>query len=184
MTRLIKYFPLVLVLIVVTNASAQSKKAIYHPCFLLDSVDKHLDFIRQNASRIFTDTVDCKQTLLDSIAQRYTGTKNSKYLEALSAIRQNPNAKVEDLYTDIVKRFIEKDFEGFLDQLYLAKGRLLPLQNELIGAMNMIVDGRPLKQKYMGNLDALIEKAKEEKDKFKEYYLEKLKVKIEEEKYR
>jgi hypothetical protein len=184
MKRMIKYLPLTLMLIAILSSSAQARKAIYHPCFLMDSVDVHLDFIKQNAARVFADTLDCKETLLDSIAQRYTDTKSTKYLEALSAIRQNPNAKVEDLYTDIVKRFIENDFAGFLDRLYLAKGKFLPLQNELIAAMNMIVDGRPLKQKYLARLNAAIEKAKGEKDKYKEYYLEKLKIKIDEEKYR
>ena len=170
-------------LFVCISIQAQTKKVIYHPCFLMDSVDKHLDFIVKNAGRVFTDSFDCRQTLLDSIAIRYVDTKDTKYLYVLSNIRTIANLKVENLYTDIVKRFVENDFAGFIEQLYVSKGRLLPLQNELIAAMNMIINGRPLKQKYMGLLNVEIEKAKDSKDKYKQAYLEKLKLKIEEEKF-
>ena len=180
---MIKNLPVVLLLTLCVNTQAQTRKVIYHPCFLMDSVDKHLDFIVKNAARVFVDSFDCRQTLLDSIAIRYVETRDTKYLYALSNIRTIANLKVENLYTDIVKRFIENDFAGFIDQLYVAKGKLLPLQNELIAAMNMIINGRPLKQKYMGLLNVEIEKAKDSKDKYKQYYLEKLKLKIEEEKF-
>lgn len=162
---------------------AQTGKVTYHPCFLMDSVDKRLDFIRLNAARIFTDTVDCKQTLLDSIGSHYVATKDKKYLDALSSIRQNQLAKVENNYTDLIKRFVEDDFDGFIDQLYLAKGRYYVLEKELIAAMNMIVDGRPYKNKYLALLGISINLAKSKKDTAKQLFLEKLKTKIEEEKY-
>lgn len=184
MIRAVRFFTLIVLLVAAVNLSAQKKRVVYHPCFLMDSVDKHLDFIKVNAGRVFVDSFDCKQTLLDSIANRYVKTKNVKYLDALSVIRQNPNARVEDLYTDIIKRIIENDFGGFIQQLYLAKGRLAPLQNELIATLNMIVGTQPLKQKYYGQLNVEMIKAKEAKDKYKEYYLDKLKLKIDEEKYR
>lgn len=169
-------------LLVALNTYSQTKP-VYHSCFLMDSVEKRLEFIRLNASRIFTDSVDCKQTLLDSIAVHYVQSKDKKYLDALSSIRQNPNAKVENNYTDIIKRFIENDFSGFIKQIYLAKGKYYVLEKELIGTMNMIVDGRPYKQKYMGLLNVEISIAKDKKDTYYQSFLEKLKVKIEEEKY-
>ncbi len=169
-------------LLAALNSYCQTKP-VYHSCFLMDSVEKRLDFIRLNASRIFTDSVDCKQTLLDSIAVHYLQSKDKKYLDALSSIRQNPNAKVENNYTDIIKRFIENDFSGFIKQIYLAKGKYYVLEKELIGTMNMIVDGRPYKQKYMGLLNVEISIAKDKKDTYYQSFLEKLKVKIEEEKY-
>ncbi len=162
---------------------AQKVKPVYHPCFLMDSVDAKLSFIQLNASRVFTDTVECKQNVLDNIAALYLKTKDRKYLDALSAIRQNPNAKVEELYTDIIKRFAEKDFSGFINDLYLAKGKYAALEKELITTMNMIVGAKPLKQKYLGLMNVEIEKAKDKKDSYKAYFFEKLKTKIEEEKY-
>ncbi len=172
-----------MLLVICINTSAQTRKAVYRPCLLLDSVEKRLDYIRMNASRVFTDTADCKQTLLDTIARRYISTKENKYLDALAGIRQNPNAKVEELYTDIIKRFVEDDFTGFIGKIYQAGGKYLPLEKELIATLNMIVDSRPLKQKYMGLLNVEIGKAKDTKDKYRQYYLEKLKLRIEEEKY-
>lgn len=165
-------------------ASAQSKKVNYHPCFLLDSIDKRLPFISQYAGRIFIDSFDCKEALLDSIAVRFEQTKDTKYLNALASIRQNPYSKADELFTDVIKHLVENDFLGFVDKLYLAKGGLLPLQNELIATLNTIINGRPLKQKYMGLLNVEIERAKDSKDKYREQYLEKLKLKIDEEKYR
>ncbi|MDB5282141.1 MAG: hypothetical protein JWO06_1216 [Bacteroidota bacterium] len=183
MTRMIKNLPLAFLLMLAINTQSQNRKVVYHPCFLMDSVDKRLDFIVKNAPRIFVDSFDCRQTLMDSIAIRYVDTKDTKYLNALAAIRQNPLAKVENLYTDIIKRFVENDFAGFVEQLYAAKGKLLPLQNELISGMNMIIDGKLLKQKYMGLLNVEIAKAKDANDKLKFSYFEKLKLKIEEEKF-
>ena len=171
-------------MIVVSATQAQGRKVNYHPCFLLDSIEQRLAFIKQNASRIFTDSADCKETLLDSVAIGYIRTKDVKYLDALAAIRQNPAAKADGLFTDVITLIVKDDFIGFADQLYRSKGRLLPLQNELIGAMNMIVDGRPFKQRYMGQLNVEIERTKDSKDKYRQAYFEKLKQKIEEEKYR
>lgn len=174
---------LLLLLLSVTLVSAQAKKTVYHPCFLLDSVDKHLVFIQQNTYRIFQDTFDCRQSLLDSIAVKYLRSKDKKYLDALSNIRNYGGERVENLYTDIMKRMAEKDFTGFINDLYLAKGKYASLEKELIATMNMMIDGRPYKQKYMGILNVQITKATDAKDKYKLYYLEKLKTKIEEEKY-
>ncbi|MBK7148255.1 MAG: hypothetical protein IPH78_05385 [Bacteroidetes bacterium] len=162
---------------------SQTAKPVYHPCFLMDSIDKNLEFIKRNTQKIFIDTFDCRQTLLDSVAIHYTHSKNKKYLEALNYIRVYGDSKVEDLYTDIIKRFCESDFSGFLNELYLSKGLLQALEKELIATMNMIIDGRSLKQKYMGQLNVEIAKAKDKKDNTKVYYLEKLKVKIEEERF-
>lgn len=164
-------------------AAGQIKKAVYHPCFLMDSVDKNLDFIKLNASRVFTDSFDCKETMLDSISALYVRNKNTKYLDALQTIRINPNAKVEGLYIDVIKRFIEDDFGGFIHQLYVAKGKYSALEKELVATLNMIVGTGPLKQKYMGRMKVEIAKAKDAKDTGKSYYLEKLKKKIEEDKY-
>lgn len=170
-------------MLVTISISAQGK-IFYHSCALKDSVDKHMEFIRLNASRIFADTSDCKQALLDSIAAGFMKTKNAKYLNELSAIRQNPKAQVDEYFTDLMKHLVDNDFEELLNQLYLSKGRLVPLENELINALNMIVEGRPLKQKYMGRLNVEIAKAKDSSDKLRESYLEKFKLKIEEEKYK
>ena len=149
----------------------------------MDSVDAKLSFIQLNASRIFTDTVECKQNVLDNIAALYIRTKDKRYLNALSAIRQNPNAKVDELYTDIINHFAENDFAGFINEIYLAKGKYFALEKELITTMNMIVGTKPLKQKYLGLLNVEIGKAKDKKDSYKTYFLEKLKTKIEDEKY-
>jgi hypothetical protein len=167
-------------------AAAQNIKPEYHPCFLLDSVDAKLEFIRINAERVFTDTFDCKQMLMDSIGARYLATKNNRYLDVLTAIHQNPgaSAKVENLYIDVIKRFAEDDFPDFINRLYLAKGRYAPLEKELIATLNMIVNGRPYKLKFMGLLNVEIGKAKDAGDKYKLAYLQKLKLRIEEESYR
>ncbi len=162
---------------------SQSKKPIYHPCFLMDSVAKNITFIQYNIKRIFIDTLECRQTLLDNIAIEYNRSRDKNYLDALSLIRQYPGINVEGLYTDIIKRLIESDFSNFLNQLYTARGKYLPLQKELVAAMNMIVDGRPFKQKYMGLLNVEISKAKDKKDTGRLYYLEKLKTKIENDEY-
>lgn len=166
-----------------TVAIAQSKKTVYHPCALIDSLDKHLAFIPLNTSRIFVDSFDCRQTLLDSIASKYLRTHEQKYLEALSAIRVNGAERVEDLYTDIIARFAEKDFTGFVNDLYLAKGKYLPLEKELVATLNMMINGKPYKNKFMAVLQGQITKANEAKDKYKISYLEKLKQKIELDKY-
>lgn len=178
------YLTMLSLMIAVSATQAQSRKVNYHPCFLLDSVDQRLAFIKQNAARVFTDSADCKETLLDSITGKYVLTKDFKYLDALAVIRQNPAAKADGLFTDVITLIVKDDFIGFADQLYRSKGRLLPLQNELIGAMNIIVDGRPFKQKYMGLLNVEIERTKGDNDKYRLAYLEKLKLKINEEKYR
>lgn len=149
----------------------------------MDSVESKLSFIQFNASRIFTDTVECKDNVLDNIAAHYIKSKDKKYLDALAAIRQNPNAKVEELYTDIIKRLAENDFAGFVSELYLAKGKYFALEKELVTTMNMIVGTKPLKQKYLGLLNVEIEKSKDKKDSYKAYYLEKLKLKIEDDKH-
>ncbi len=180
---MIKYLSILVLLLFVMISTAQSRKVNYHPCFLTDSVDSKLTFIKQNAGRIFIDSFDCKETLLDSIAIRFVRTKELKYLDALTAIQQNPYAKADGLFTDVVRLLVEDDFSGFVNQLYQGRGRYLPLQNELIAAMNMIVNGRPLKQKYMGQLNVDIETAKDSNDKYRLSYLEKLKQKIEGEQY-
>jgi len=164
-------------------SSAQKAKPVYHPCFLMDSVEAKLSFIQLNASRIFTDTVECKQNLLDNMASLYIKSKDKKYLGALSAIRNNPSAKVEELYTDLITRLAKNDFAEFINELYLARGKYAPLEKELVITMNMIVGTQPLKQKYLGQLNVEIEKAKDKKDSYKLSYLQKLKTKIEEEKY-
>ena len=166
------------------NTEAQTRRINYHPCFLLDSVEQRLAFIKVNAGRIFVDTFDCKESLLDSIANGFIRSGETKYLDVLSVIGQNPNAKVEGLYTDILKRFVENDFTGFVDKLYLARGRYMYLQNEMIATLNIIIDGRPFKRKYLGLLNVEISKAQDSKDKNRQLFLEKLKQKIEEEKYR
>ncbi|MBL0310514.1 MAG: hypothetical protein IPP77_12835 [Bacteroidetes bacterium] len=183
MKRLILYLLFAELLFPIGELAAQ-KKMLYHPCFLLDSVNTKIEFIRKNSVRIFDDTSDCKQELLDAIGERYLTTKDNKYLSALSAIRQNPSAKVEEFYIDLVQRFLQDDFPGFLQQLYASKGGYLPLEKEMVAAMNMIVGDRPLKQKYMGLLNVEISKAKDKKDLSKEAYLKKLRQRIEEEKVR
>ena len=165
------------------SSYSQIKKPVYHPCFLMDSVAKNFNLIQYNIRRIFVDTFDCRQALLDNIVVEYNRTKDCKYLDGLSLIRQYPGINVEGLYTDIIKRLIETDFCGFVNQLYLSKSKYLPLEKELISAMNMIVDGRPYKQKYMGLLNVEISKAKDKKDAPRDFYLERLKTKIEEDKY-
>lgn len=178
-----KYLLGALMLLAVASVSAQTAKPVYHPCFLLDSVDKRLDFIKTNAAKVFVDSFDCKETLLDSIGMLYMRTKNKKYLDVLTSILQNPNAKVEGLYIDVIRKFLQNDFGGFLNELYVARGKYQLLEKELIGTMNMIVDGKPFKQKYMGQLNLQISIAKDKKDTAKVAYLEKLKVRIEEDKY-
>jgi hypothetical protein len=150
----------------------------------MDSVEKRLDFIKYNASRIFTDTIECKQALLDSIAAKYIASNNNRYLDALATIRQNPNAKVADLYTDVIRLIIQNDFPEFINKLYAARGRYISLERELIGALNMIVNGRPLKLKYDGLLNEEIDKSTHAGDKLKEAYFKRLKTKIENENYR
>jgi hypothetical protein len=150
----------------------------------MDSVEKHLEFIKLNASRIFLDSFDCKQMLFDSIAAGYVQTRDKKYLDALSYLsNSSAAAKVENFYTDVLRTFVRSDFTDLLNQLYAGKGKYLGLEKELIIAMNMIVDGRPFKQKYMGLLNVEISKAKDKKDVAHLAYLEKLKTKIEEDKY-
>lgn len=165
-----------------TIGAVAQKKALYHPCHLMDSVDTRLDFIRFNAARIFDDTSDCRQELLNAIALKFTATKEERYLAVLSAIRQNTAAKVEEFYTDPIRSFLEDDFSGFLHRLYLSNGKYLPLEKELVAAMNMIVGDRPMKQKYMGLLNVEISKASDKKDIGKFTYLKKLQLRIEQEK--
>lgn len=165
------------------NAFSQAKKPDYHPCFLMDSVEAKLSFIQQNANRIFIDSFDCRQNLLDSIGSKYLQTKDRKYLTALEVVHQKAGEKVENLYTDILKRFCENDFTGFAGELFLTKGVYYNLEKELIAAMNMLVDGRPLKYKYMGMLNVQITKAQDKKDYSAISFWQKLKKKIEEEKY-
>jgi hypothetical protein len=166
------------------NSFGQSRKPVYYPCFLMDSADKHLDFIRLNAGRIFIDSFDCRQMLFDSIASLYSRTKNRKYLDALAYIRtSSAAAKVEDLYTDVIRRFVQTDFTDLLNQLYSGKGKYLSLEKELVATMNMIVDGRPYRQKYIGLLNVEISKAKDRKDAARLSYLDKLKHRIEDDNY-
>lgn len=163
---------------------AQSKRPVYYPCFLMDSTEKNLEFIKLNASRIFIDSFDCRQMLFDSIGALYSRTKDKKYFDALNYIRNSSAATmVENLYTDVIRKFVQTNFSDFLNQLYSGKGKYLALEKELIAAMNMIVDGRPFKQKYMGLLNVEISKAKDKKDTARLYYLEKLKTKIENDEY-
>ncbi len=166
-----------------TNVSAQQRGANYNPCFLAENVDKQLVFLQQYAWKIFTDTASCKGALLDTLAKRFITTKDSRYLQTLSVIRQNKYAHVDEFYTDIVSRLIQDDFPGLLQQLYLARGKMTALETEMIAALNMIVNGRTMKQKYMGLLNVEIGKAKDAKDVYKTSYLEKLKARIETEKY-
>ena len=149
----------------------------------MDSVAKNINFIQYNIRRILVDTFDCRQSLLDNIAIEYNQSKDKKYLDVLSLIRQYPGIHVDGLYTDVIRLLIEKDFSGFVNVLYIAKGKYRSLEKELIAAMNMIVDGRPYKQKYMGLLNVEISKAVDNKDITRSEYLKKLKTKIEEEKY-
>jgi hypothetical protein len=183
MKAVLKVVSFLLIGFISPQLSAQATKPNYLPCFLMDSVDARLDFIQRHASRIFVDSFDCRQTLIDSIGSRFLATKNNKYLDALSAIRQNPLAHTDNLYTDLVKRFVDNDFAGFIGRLYLGKGKYLPLEKELIGTLNMIVNGRPYKQKYMGLLNVEIGKARDAHDASRQSYLQKLKIRIEEEKY-
>ena len=161
---------------------SQKTKTNYSACFLADSVEIKLTFIQQNALRIFKDTSDCKQNVLDNIGALYVQTGDKKYLAALENIHQRAGEKVENLYTDIIKRFCEKDFIAFASDLFLAKGQYFNLEKELIETMNMIVGTQPLKQKYLGVLNAQIEKVREEKDNSAIVYWEKLKKRIENDK--
>lgn len=180
--KLKSLFVSILLILAACTMQAQTAKPVYHPCFLLDSVDKRIDFIKANASKVFVDSFDCKETLLDSISMLYIRSKDKKYLDALTTILANPKAAVEGLYTDVVKKFAQDDFGGFINELYIARGRYQLLEKELVTAMNMIVDGKPLKQKYAGQLNLQISIAKDKKDSGKLYYLEKLKTRIEEDK--
>lgn len=173
-----------LLLISVDEVFSQTIRPVYNPCVLADSIEKKLDFIRLNASRIFSDTADCKQQLFDSIAGQYLRTKDKKYLDALSYLRNSSASnKVEDLYTDVIRKLVQTDFSDFLLQLYTAKGKYLAIENELAITMNMIIDGRPLKQKYLGLLNVEISKAKDAKNLGYASYLERLKIKIEEDRH-
>jgi hypothetical protein len=168
----------------ISLAFSQGRRPVYNPCILKDSLDKHLEFIKLNASRIFIDTFECRQSLFDSMASRYLRSGDKKYLDVLSYIHSSSAAqKVEGLYTEVLRKLIQTDFLGFLNHLYTGKGKYLPLEKELIATMNMIVDGRPYKQKYMGLLNVEISKAQDKKDTPRSYYLEKLKTNIEEENY-
>ncbi|MCX6198127.1 MAG: hypothetical protein NTY88_02745 [Bacteroidetes bacterium] len=170
-------------LVLSATVFAQAKKPIYHPCFLMDSVEVKLPFIQQNAYRIFVDTFDCRQMLLDKIGILYLKTGDKKYLTALETIHQRAGEKVENLYTDIIKRFCEKDFTAFARELFVARGQYYNLERELIATMNMLVDGRSLKLKYMGALNVQIDKARDKKDYNAISFWEKLKKRIEDEKY-
>ena len=170
-------------LLFAANIFAQAKKPVYHPCFLMDSVEARLPFIQQYAYRIFADTFDCRQMLLDNIGSGYLKTGDKKYLTALEFIHQRAGDKVENFYTDIIKRFCEKDFTAFARELYLARGQYYNLERELIATMNMLVDGRSLKLKYIGALNVQIDKARDKKDYNAISFWEKLKKKIEDEKY-
>lgn len=182
----LKFIAVFTLLVISFLVEAQTRKPVYNPCFLLDSIDRRLEFIKLNAFRIFADSFDCRQTLMDSIGSRYLATKSTRYLDFLAALHQNPAAteKVANLYPDLLKRFSEDDFPGFVNQLYLARGRYAALEKELIAVMNMIVNDRPYKLKYLGLLNVEIGKAKDAGNKPKQAYLEKLKLRIEEEKYR
>jgi|GEM_PF-2962221 hypothetical protein len=180
----VKYFSILMLLLSVTVLYAQNGMVNYSPCFLKDSVDKKLPFIRQNAAMIFTETADCKDLLLDSIAMMFARTRDIRYISVLTIIHKNPLAKTNGLFTDAVMLLAEYDFTWFINQLYLGKGKYQLLQNELIAAMNMIIDGKPLKQKYTGRLNAEIERAKASHDENMEEFLEKLKMRIEGDQYR
>jgi hypothetical protein len=175
-----KYTVVFILLTALRLATAQSAKPVYNPCLLMDSVEKHLDFIRLNASRIFSDTADCKQNLFDSLAVGYLQSNNKKYLDVLAYLRNSTAAdKVENLYTDVIRILVQHHFSGFLQQLYMAKGKYASLEKELISTMNMIIDGRPYKQQYIGLLNIEISKAAEKKESAKTAYLQKLKSRIE-----
>lgn len=173
----------VLLLTISFGLFAQKAKPVYDPCLLADSARTKAEYIKLNAARIFTDTAECKGRLLDSIAIAYWDSSDIKMLEVLSSIRLNPNAKAEMYFTEIVTRFIQADFEKFAEDLYNSKGRCTGIEKELIGAMNMIYNEKPLKNKYLGRLNVLIEKAKDKKDKYRTDYFTKLKYKIENEQY-
>lgn len=150
----------------------------------MDSVEKHLEFIKLNANRVFVDSFDCRQMLFDSIAAQYLRSNDTKFIDALNYLRNSSaSSKVEGLYTDVIRKFIQSDFSGFLNRLYLGKGKYLALEKELIATMNMIVDGRPFRQKYMGLLNLEISKATDKKDTARTIYLEKLKTRIENDDY-
>lgn len=171
------------VFLMCVTVTVAAQTATYHPCFLMDSTDKHLTFIQQNVKKVFNDTMDCRQQLLTNVAKLYNETKNKKYLDALLNIRAVGGDLVSGLYPDAVLVIAQNSFGSFLSDLYMARGKYYSLEKELIVCMNMIVEGRPLRQKYMGLLNVEISKAKDKKDTYKTAYLEKLKTKIEEEKY-
>lgn len=164
-------------------ATAFAQTATYHPCFLMDSTDKHLSFVQQNVKKVFNDTMDCRQQLLTNVAKLYNETKNKKYLDALLNIRAVGGDLVSGLYPDAILIIVQNSFSPFLNDLYSSRGKYYNLEKELIVCMNMIVEGRQLRQKYMGLLNVEISKTKDKKDTYKTAYLEKLKTKIEEEKY-
>lgn len=148
----------------------------------MDSVEEKLPFVQQNALKIFNDTFDCRQALLDSIGSKYLQTRDKKYLGALETIHQRAGDKAENFYTDIIKRFCEKDFIAFANDLFLAKGLYFSLENELVTTMNMIVGSRPLKDKYGGLLKIQIEKVRDKKDNSAIVFWEKLKKRIDNDK--
>lgn len=160
-------------------AVAQKNKPIYQPCLLADSAGQRLAFIQTYAYRIFSDTAECKQTLLDSIGALYITTNDKKYLTALETIHQRAAKGVEGLYTDLIKRFCEKDFAGFCHALYAAEGKYRHLEDELVETMNMIVGSQQYKQKYLGQLNVQVLSAKEKNDSRSKTFWEKLKQRIE-----
>lgn len=163
---------------------AQTKsKVSYDACILKDSIDKNLIFIQQNVSRIFTDTAECKQVLFDSVCARYLATQHKKYLDAFVNLRTVGADKVKDYYTDVIKQISEANFSGFIHELYLGRGRYMTLEKELVSTMNMIVDGRLLKTRYLGLINVEISKANDVKDQAKVAFLLKLKSRIELDKY-
>lgn len=181
---MIKHAISALLLLLLFSLNTQAQKPVYHPCFIMDSVSVKLDFIRYNAARIFrNDTIECRKQLMNKIAEGYNTTQEPKYLETLSAIRMNQSAKTEDLYTDIIRKLCEHDFTNFVKALYQARGRLEALEKELVITLNMIVDGRPYKLRYMGLLNVEISMAKDSKDTARLAYLEKLKKRIEEDRH-
>lgn len=158
---------------------AQKSKPVYQPCLLADSAAARLAFIQTYAYRIFNDTAECKQILLDSIGSLYNNTADKKYLTALETIHERAAKGVEGLYTDLIKRFCEKDFAGFGRALFAAGGGYRHLEDELIETMNMIVGSQQYKQKYIGQLNVQVLLAKEKNDSRAQAFWEKLKQRIE-----
>ncbi|MCS6935494.1 MAG: hypothetical protein NZM35_10155 [Chitinophagales bacterium] len=165
---------------VVLHSSAQTSHP--HPCSLTDSIQKHLPYIRQQVKRVFHDTINCRQVLLLRIAELYSANRDAKYLDALQYIRVTGDDLVSDLYPDVILAVLQRQFSGFLHDLYAGKGRYYALEKELVICLNMIVEGRPLKQKYLGLFNVEIGKAKDKKDAAKAAYLTKLKTRVEEDK--